>query len=228
MKKFFVITAALLSLSLSSGALAQEMTTYLSAESDFSFYEFGFTQYDGVVIQGGVTASWENGLFVDVWGSQALDGDIRGAEYDYTVGWGGKCGSLSCTVSVSLFDLPTPNVGDFDFTGSDIIRFRAEVSDTITVDKNDSIGWMLGADQITGLIETNLWRSNVSWNHVIDTNWSTSLLAGATHNTDADFTSVYWSAKVSRSFGDWSTNFHVGGYEHQSGVTAGFGVSRTW
>lgn len=211
-----------------ANADAQNVTTYASVKSDYSFPEFGFTQYDGAVFQGGVTASWENGFFLDIWGSEPLDGNSQGREYDYTAGWGGMCGSMSCTFSVAGFDLPTPDVGDMDFTGSDIIRFRAEVSNTVEIDGANNIRWMLGIDQLTGLIETNLWRSSASWNHNINADWSTSLLVGATHNSDTDFTSAHWSMALTRSFGNWSANASIGAFERQDGVTSSIGISRTW
>ncbi|XKT74930.1 MAG: TorF family putative porin [Patescibacteria group bacterium UBA2103] len=217
---------------LGSTASAQELTIYVGVKSDYSFSEFGFTQYDEPVLQGGITTSYGNGFFLDYWRSEALDGNVQGREVDYTVGWAGACGNLSCSASISLFDIPTPNVGDLDFTGTDIIRFRATVSDTIEIDANNSINLMLGADQLTGLIETNLWRTAASWNHTVSESWSTNMLLGVTHSTDSDYTSPRWEASTTRSFENWSLTLSVGGF-NPSGpeahhVTYGASVSRTW
>lgn len=226
--KYLVIAAALMGSIATAGASAQTVTVYGKVVSDYAFPEFGFVQYDGPVLQGGATATWDNGWFADVWGSKALDGNSAGSEVDYTLGWSGLCGEVHCTFSIAGFDLPTPTVGDADFTGADIVRFRAQIDGNIAIDDSNSLGWMAGIDQLTGLIETNLWRSSVSWNHTLNADWSTSLLVGATYNSDADFTSAYWSATANRSFGNWSANAFVGGYEHQDGATVGAGFSRTF
>lgn len=207
-------------------ASAQTITTYANLESGYSFPEFGFTQYDDWVLQGGATASWENGVFVDLWGSHALDGNIQGDEVDYTIGWGGACGSFSCTASVSFFDIPTPDI--FDYSSTDITRFRAQVEGKF----NGRLGFMLGVDELTGLVESTLPRVRITYSQPLTAEWSLNGHVGATYNSQPDDTSFYWQAGVSRKFQKWNLDIYGKGYRdpvrktHHSFV--GMGVSKTW
>jgi len=211
---------------------AQTLTTYIGVKSDYSFPEFGFTQYDKPVAQGGITASYENGFFLDIWGSEAIDGNNQGREYDYTAGWAGTCGDISCSASISLFDIPTPDVGDLDFTGTDIIRFRATVSDTIQLNEKNSLNIMFGADQLTGLIETSMFRTATTWSHQVSDDWNMSALVGVTHNTDSDYTSPRWELSTTRSFETWSLTLSAGGFnpsgQETHHATYGISMSRSW
>jgi len=211
---------------------AQTITTYANVKSDYSFPEFGFTQYDGAVLQGGVTASFENGFFLDIWGSEPFSGNQQGREYDYTVGWAGDCGTYSCGASVSLFDIPTPDIGDFDFTGTDIIRFRATIDRTFQLNDQNSINMMLGADQLTGLIEVTMPRVAASWNHQLTDNWSINALWGATYNTGTDYTSPRWELSATRSFETWSLSIGAAGFDPMGSdshhATYNIGASRSW
>lgn len=64
--------------------------------------------YDGLVTQGDVTISAENGLYLNIWQSHGLRGhrlDQVLDETDYHLGWAGEIGGLAIDVSGGYYDL---------------------------------------------------------------------------------------------------------------------------
>ncbi|MGB4833862.1 MAG: hypothetical protein WBP40_02430, partial [Candidatus Moraniibacteriota bacterium] len=79
------------------------------------------------VAQGGVTLSFENGAYFDLWLSRRLSGaagNVYGNESDFTLGWKGAVGSVSADVGIAFFDL----YRTARFDRNDVSQFFGEIS----------------------------------------------------------------------------------------------------
>lgn len=226
MIRMILTTAAMATSIVAFPASAQEIFTHIGVKDGYRFHELGFTACDQMVVQGGATATWENGIYVDYWISEG--GDDSCDEQDFTVGATREFAGMTFHGQLAYFDIKTPEFWDFD-ADQDVIRVRLEVSDTIEMNESLSFGWFAGYDVLEGILETNAHRAGTSLNYSADT-WTYSGTVGATHRTDTDTVSTYVELVASRPVGNWtiSANANFFASPIESGETFGLSISRVF
>lgn len=93
---------------LTSFASAATTTMTFHYANKYLSFGSGAVLHNDQVIQAGITTSFENGLYVGLWGSYSPDGESNlGDEFDFTLGWSGSVGKgWNMNYSIAYFDEP--------------------------------------------------------------------------------------------------------------------------
>ncbi|MEJ0053319.1 MAG: hypothetical protein WDN10_01135 [bacterium] len=96
----------------SSGNTASSTTVYLGVSNNYMFQDFGFMASRSAVVQGGVTRSFGNGNFCDLWGSVGAGGSA--SEVDLSCWHDGKLGFFDYEVKGAYYflSLGKDRIGD--------------------------------------------------------------------------------------------------------------------
>lgn len=110
------------------------LTAYSAMLSAYPVPNLGVMAYDGAVIQSGVTMTFPNGVWFDLWNSTPLPRDGRwdlnnyGEEIDITAGYGGRMGTFDAAISFAYFaSQPLGKAAD------DIVEVSPRLSLPITI-----------------------------------------------------------------------------------------------
>lgn len=101
---------------LTGNSHSQDFTTSMDYKSTYVLMDNAGVFYDGPVIQGSITASFENGTYAGIWLSTSPDsgwGEDLGDEIDFFIGWSGDIGDgLKMNAAVFYFLEPEPTFPD--------------------------------------------------------------------------------------------------------------------
>jgi hypothetical protein len=182
-------------------------------------------------VQGGVTLSFENGTYVDLWASEAMDHSLGGREVDYVVGHYAKCGEFTCHVKVGAYDLPPLGLS------SDVgaVAFTAEALRTVEVDGNDSLNFEGGVQYFRHLIRTTVPYARVVWRHEFesDRGWYSTAGFGFARDLKEERTTREYTLGIGRTFGTVTVELVAEGYtftngHHDSHDVVSLGIVKTF
>ena len=81
----------------------------LIVASQYLSFGSGVVLYNAPVVQTGITAAFQNGLWLNVWNSKSFNstwGKSFGDEVDYGIGWNTKVAGFGLSLTVTYFDEP--------------------------------------------------------------------------------------------------------------------------
>ena len=97
----------------SSAVTAVELSGNVALTTDYVWR--GVSQSDnGVAIQGGFDAGFENGLYAGVWGSNVDFGDSASLELDLYAGWAGEFSGVGVDAGIIHYAYPDENGSNFN------------------------------------------------------------------------------------------------------------------
>lgn len=166
-------------------AQAVEISSTVTFTNDYRFHGISQTAGDAAV-QASLDATFDNGVYAGIWGSNIDFGDDANLEIDYYVGYAGDLTEeLGYAATLIHFQYPGYNAADIDYTEIELQLFYGD----FTVD----------------YAYTNDYINTDADGHYVALDYSTSL-------TDA----VSLDLHTGYSFGDYWDQFDIGDYADYS------------
>lgn len=199
----------------SAVAGAPSFMSYGKITSGYHFVDQRFVVSDRCSAQGGTTATWKDGWYLDLWGSEncgmkSLTKD-KSSEFDFTGGWAGTCWlDLTCHVQVAHYVEPT--LGSFRY---DIDRARFELKDTFAL-LGGTFEWYVGNDYFSfqHAPDTDVVRGGVSAHWQVSDHWTVGVRLGVAHDIHPDNTTGSYELEASYDFGNgFSAGPYVEGFQ---------------